>query len=613
MFKHACVGFLLLASAHGAGFAQAPIIRSEADLPTTRFPFEEPPSKVYLADPFLRDIMPAALNGGEKLLRGSRIDDPAIAMRLRVYLASAAILQGRTRDALKLIAEARNAAPKAQTKAIGFLGHEAAAAMINGGCDAAERVVRQRLAGVDPDLVHDEVVARYGLTQSVSPGYHAASLVIGFDGEAEAQKSLGLLQTLAVVNIRMEASILPRCRDQISAPMRAWLDDPRNQPKSIWTERAPSTAALAGAKPVTVAIWEAGYDISVFPGQLAYDPAEPLDGTDNDGNGVVDDAWGPTYDPYLRPTPLINQPLSEVLARRLPLQLMLMKGELDLGYGDDTPEARLFAQRSREATPAEQIGDARTYEETRSRSHATWVASIVAHDAPFVKLYNFQSVPFGDDPEPVALDEDGIARWEATLPAAAKRMRDAGVRIVNMSWGSDADELAGKLLARGLETDPKRARARGAAIQKRIVTLLARTMRSCPNILFVAAAGNSDQSDDILAAAPSNMREPNLLVVGAVGATGRPTTFTTFGKNVRLYALGEGNRVTGLGGMQMRASGTSFAAPEAARVAAQMLAIAPNLTPRQLIEGLISTATVGDGAVTLVHGASAVNWAIERQ
>ena len=82
------------------------------------------------------------------------------------------------------------------------------------------------------------------------------------------------------------------------------------------------------------------------------DPAEPLDGKDNDGNGVVDDSFGPTFDYHLRPTSAELPPPSAFLAARLGLQMAIEKGQLDLNYGDDTADARFFAQRAREASAA---------------------------------------------------------------------------------------------------------------------------------------------------------------------------------------------------------------------------------------------------------------------
>ncbi|MGL5837543.1 MAG: S8 family serine peptidase [Sphingorhabdus sp.] len=593
--------------------AEIKIIRSEADLPTKRYAYPEMPSGSFLGDRFGEEVMPIIRHDAESLLANSKIEDPSIAAQLFTGLAAIAILEKRSKDARAFIRDARAAAPKPQTKSIGYFLRDAAAIIDSDGCEAAAKIVRDTLKGTDAALVRDDVLQGYGVVQSVSPGYHAASLAIGFDAEAKAQNSLDLLGALAIARVRMEAIYYPKCRSEVTLAIREWLDDPRNRSTDIWRDRAVPPAALADAHPVTVAIWEAGFDATAFAGQLAFDPAEPLDGRDNDGNGIVDDAFGPTFDPYLRPTARTNQPMTNALAKRLPLQLALMKGELDLGYGDDTPEARLFAQRSREATPAEQIEDALTYQEVRGLSHATWVSSIIADNAPFVRLYNLQAVPFGDDPEPVPLDEASMARWEAVLLAAVSRAREAGVRIVNMSWGSNADEVAQKLRARGLETDPEKARTRAAAIQRRVVALLEKVFRASPDMLFIASAGNSNQSDHILAAAPSDMREPNLLIVGATGISGKPTTFTTFGNNVRLYALGEGNAIRGLGGMRMRASGTSFAAPETVRAAANMLAANPKLTTTQLINGLVSTATKSTQGLLLIHPHNAFLWARDQQ
>lgn len=63
-----------------------------------------------------------------------------------------------------------------------------------------------------------------------------------------------------------------------------------------------------------------------------------------------------------------------------------------------------------------------------------------------------------------------------------------------------------------------------------------RLLATCPDILFINAAGNSDQSDDILASTPQVIGAPNLLVVGATGTSGLPTSFTTYGKGVGIYA-----------------------------------------------------------------------------
>jgi len=108
---------------------------------------------------------------------------------------------------------------------------------------------------------------------------------------------------------------------------------------------------------------------------------------------------------------------------------------------------------------------------------------------------------------------------------------------------------------------------------------------------------------------PQIFEAPNMLIVGATGANGLPTAFTSFGKHVRLYARGEAVRVRAPGGIVMKASGTSFSGPMAARAAAAMLAVNPRLSTDRVIDGLLSTAIAGERAVKLLYPGRAVSWA----
>jgi hypothetical protein len=480
-------------------------------------------------------------------------------------------------------------------------------------CQATADSLTRTLAGADPLIVRDEVLRRYGVAQMVSPAFHAGSAALGLDPEAKAQGSLGLQNALGLAFMRFETDAIPPCRAEILAALKTWLDDPAHQPVDIWPARAPTQADLSAARPVVIAVWEAGYDPSLFDGQLAIDPAEPLDGIDNDGNGVIDDWNGPTYDLKFHPTPERFHSPSPELARRLGLQFALEKGLLDLGYGDDTAEARFVAQRSREADAAEQIEDIRVSAEWGGWSHGTWVASLIADTAPFVRLYTVTSFPGNDHPDPVPQEEADAERWAATLPAIAARLRGAGVRVVNMSWGGSADGAARDLLRSGAETDPVKATARGIVIDRITRDAVSALIRDCPDILFVAAAGNTDQTEAGSRSTPQTLVYPNLLVVGGTGVAGNATAFSTYGAGVKLYALAEGNEVRAPGGQIMRASGTSFAAPTAVRAAASMLSVNAALTPPQIIEGLLTTAH-GEGGSTLplLDTGAAVRWARSR-
>ena len=588
-------------------------IRSETDLPTTRYPLPDLASRLYASDAFARDTLPRLRADAERLLATREIEDPSIAQRLRLGLAAIAVLQARPADASRLIAEQRAAESKPQLRAIGGMVIDALAAADAASaaprCDDGAVRITQSLATANAEVVRDEAIRRYGRLQTASVGFHAGSAAMLVDAEVRAQGSIGLLSGLLLANMAMEARAVPPCRDALAAALKRWIDDSAHRPVDIWPDREPATGDLTGPRPVTVAIWESGFDATLFPGQIAFDPADPPDGIDNDGNGVIDDAFGPTFDVHLRPTAALLQPLSPGLAARLGLQLALEKGLLDLNYADDTPEARLAAARARDASPLEQVEDGRYSEELFAWMHGTWVAGLIAEPAPFVRLYTVNAIPFGNDPEPVPMREDDIDRWVAALPAIGARLRGADVRVVNMSWGADADEFARNLIDTGSETDPSRAKTRAEAMYRTLRGALDRMIRDCPDILFVAGAGNSNQTTAIAGTVPQTLGLPNLLVVGGTGSTGRPTAFTTYGGAVRIYAPAEGNRVRAPGGMRMRASGTSFASPFAARVAASMLAVNPDLPPARVIEGILQTATDGEDGMRLIHPGQAVRWA----
>ena len=113
---------------------------------------------------------------------------------------------------------------------------------------------------------------------------------------------------------------------------------------------------------------------------------------------------------------------------------------------------------------AEQTEDMRGTSEFLAHTHGTWVASVIADGAPFVRLYNLVAHPEGANPEPVPFIEEDARRYAALMPSLGARMRGAGVRIVNMSWYFSVDVIRASLLESGSETDPQRATRRASAI-----------------------------------------------------------------------------------------------------------------------------------------------------
>lgn len=596
---------LLLAA---AALPQGGGIRGPRDLPPVHFRLIAPPSEAFQGDDFLLKTVPQIRVEAERVRRTMRIDDPALAGDLTAGLVAIALLQGRRADALRLIGEARAAAVKPRQRSFDLLHYELVATA-GTDCPAAARLIVRRLATADPAIARSEALSRLSQYETTSVALMVGITRASTDPVAAPTKEISLLQGLDLVRRRATAQFLPPCRDAVSGALRGWLADPDHASANIWPGREPDPAQFASAKPVVVAVWDSGFDTSLFPGQLARDPVEPVDGNDNDGNGVIDDWNGPTFDYHLRPIAASLPSPSPILAPQLDLQMMLHKGNDDLELGLGTAEASFSAQRAREANATDQANDDLLWSEIGIRTHGTKLASEIADGAPFVRLYNVFALPFGFDPKPTILDEGQIGRWTAMIDRLGRRMRKAGVRIANLSWGITADEITQSLTDSGREPDRARAISRGRALFDKADIALRRMIAASPGILFVTGAGNSNQSDRIHAASPQSIAAPNLVVVGAAGTDGRVTSFSTYGDSVMLYAWGEGVPVRTPGGGRTHGKGTSEAAPLVVRAAAQMLAVNPCLSATQLVAGLKATATNGNEGLKLLHAANAVAWA----
>jgi subtilisin family serine protease len=135
-----------------------------------------------------------------------------------------------------------------------------------------------------------------------------------------------------------------------------------------------------------------------------------------------------------------------------------------------------------------------------------------------------------------------------------------------------------------------------------------------PEILFITAAGNSNEDPTFVEDLPAAIVLPNLLTVGAVDRAGDEAGFTSYGPTVKVHANGYQVESFLPGGKRVALSGTSMAAPQVANLAAKLLAVNPALKPPELIRIIVETGErSADGRRNLMHPKKALEAARARR
>ena len=362
----------------------------------------------------------------------------------------------------------------------------------------------------------------------------------------------------------------------------------RETRENRWTPRQVSLAPTDPRAPVLIGIWDTGVDADVLGENMWGNAREAINGLDDDSNGYIDDVHGITLTFQGKPRPGTLRDLGP-LAPRYGELVDCYVAQADMLRGVDNDGVQQYKARLKTLDPAARFKFEEDVSTVGVFVHGTHVASIAALGNPFARVV---AVAYG---APDAAEDDAPPSRESMIAEGetAKRtidyFRAAGVRIVNMSWQTSRAGLESEMERLGVGGSPAERAALAREWFMEYRSRLESAIRACPEILFVCGAGNSGDDVDFSGYLPAGLRLPNLVAVGAVDAIDRPTSFSSEGSGVSLYALG--SDVPGLlpGGRSASFSGTSASAPQVANLAAKMLAIRPQLRPEQVIDILNKT------------------------
>jgi len=577
-----------------------PRIEKAADLPRFTYKIDGSVEDVIRDDAKFRRFAADVRRDAESVLSGYQIDDRATLRQIEGELTQLDYLDGNLDSALKRAARVRELQEKPADKLMSGLQLRAMVGaqhkVGNRTSDAyrAEtgRLIDADLAQMPYDVVQNEVKEAKAsaeiASEALTLGY--ARAVVQPTVDKAGSLSSDLAPILVSARYRLTAS-LPLKATLIETYSRYLAAHKVDKP-DIWAARDVQLAPGKALATVNVAVWDGGLDTALFADRIVKDANQPA---------VI------AFDRYAKPAAGALQPIPAELQNRIPQMKSRLKGFSDLQSNIDSPEASevkqyLSSLKPEEYKPAfEELGLAGNW------MHGTHVAGITMAGNPYARLvtgrieFDWHMLP---DPCPTRELAERDARNQQ---AYVDFFKQHGVRVVNMSWGGSVKGIEEQLELCNIGSGPderKKIARDYFEIQKDALT---KAFASAPDILFVTAAGNSNEDASFIEDIPAGIVLPNLLTVGAVDKAGDEASFTSYGPTVVVHANGYQVESVIPGGDKLAESGTSMASPQVANLAAKILAINPKLKPEEVIRLIRGTAEkTADGRRTLVNPKKAV-------
>lgn len=390
-----------------------------------------------------------------------------------------------------------------------------------------------------------------------------------------------------LIGIRTANDFLVPVVGEFAKSFDSYIASHKDAPKiNIWTSRAVNLSGNQKLSPIIVAVWDTGVDATVFPNRMFVNQREKADGKDNDRNGFVDDINGINFDVDGKYTMNSLFFVKDDDAKKYAEWSRERRALTRLQDAVDDEETRALKKKFQTATPAENIELSRLFDIFSHYAHGTQVAGIVIEGNPAARILNARST-WRDNSgrnDSVFSNEDWSRRFASNIKALVDYFKEQNARVVNMSWSMSRKDFAENFEKFEPKMDAAERKRRADASYMIVRNALETAIRSAPEILFVCSAGNTDSDTVFNETIPNSLGLPNILAIGAVDERGGAAPFTSFGKNVLLYAQGVNVPSIAPGGEKLMFGGTSATAPETANLAAKLFALNPKLTVAQVIK-----------------------------
>jgi len=606
MKKFSLIGFIILLALPAEIQAQKDkiVVRSQADLPRYTYKVNLLPSELLMADTSFTKLVEEVKKDVLNLFDNYKIEDASTLKGLYNVLLGIAEFEADYPKVEKYINEITSLEEKPSSKLMSGIFDKAIIASEN-AVDNKANVFRENLTKsiekLPWEIVQNDVKLIKGSFEILSQNLLTGIFQSQFDPAVKATGTISgdIAQSIISTKVTID-KILP-FKNIIVEVCQKYIDKNNKEKKDIWTERNIALSEKDKLKPVLIGIWDTGTDPSVYSTLMYNNKKETLDGKDTDGNGFVDDMHGIAYTLHNMKTTGALFPLDENQIKRYPEMISQLKGFLDIQANVDSEEAKELKQKLANMQPGEvslfldELGLYGNY------VHGTHVAGIATAGNPasliLVVRETFDHKVIPDPP-----NKTDAEKWAQNFMDNVNYLRLHGVRVVNMSWGGSQRGIESALEANGIGKDSEER----AKMAKEIFNIqnigLYKAIKSVPGILFVVAAGNSNNDVEFEQTFPSNIDLPNVLVAGAVDQAGDVTSFTSFGKSVDVYSNGFEVESFVPTGIRMKMSGTSMSAPAVTNLAAKLFAIDPALTPEKVIDLIKNGADRStDGRLLLIN------------